>query len=327
MKILVTGGTGFLGKRLVDRLIEEGDEVTVLSNEKHESLRIKFVQGNILDKETIEKAVEGAEIVYHLAACLDELAPDMRAINVQGTQNVVDVCKNAKIKQLIVMSSSGVLGETKEPATEDLPYNPETGYEDSKMESEKIVIDSGLPYTIIRAPIVIGPNSFWMTIFGAAKTRYPMIGKGSNYFHLVYVDDVVEILCLAKNNRKAVRQVFHVATDDVNTYRQVYEMISSSLGVEMTTKQVPEWLALLVAGLHEWKCKLTGKKPKLTKMRSSIKRLTRNRIISTQKSKEVLGFQPKFSTKQAIDETLKYLKISRMGYSDYDLAAISKIKR
>ena len=327
MKILVTGGTGFLGKRLVNKLVEEGNDVAVFSNESHESKRIAFVSGDIMDKEDLRKASDGVDIVYHLAACLDESDPRMRDINVQGTQNVVELCKEAKIRQLIFMSSSGVLGETTEPAEENLPYNPETIYEESKMESEMIIKKSGVPYTIIRAPIIIGPNNFWLMIFGAAKKQYPVIGSGKNFFHLVYVDDVVEMLEKVKNNRKAINQIFHVAANDVNTYADVYKMMSEVLGVEMTTRHVPEWLALFAAGLHEWKCKMLGKKPSIIKMRSSIKRLTRNRIISSKKAREILGYETRFSTKQALEETIKYLKISRMGYSDYDLAAISRVKK
>lgn len=325
MKILVTGGTGFLGKRLVNKLLDEGHDVVVYSHESYPSRRIRFVTGDIRNKDALRKAVDGVDVVYHLAACLDESDPNLRDINVRGTQNVAELCKEFKIKQLILMSTTSVLGEPKH-ANETMPYNPETEYEKSKMESELIVKKCGVTYIIIRAPIIIGPNMIWAAIFEAAKRQYPVIGSGKNFFHLVYVDDVVDLLVLVKNNRKATSQIFHIATNDVNTYEQVYKMITDVLDVGMTTKHVPEWLAMAAAGFHEWKSRMRGKKPKLTKMKSSIKRLTRNRIISTKKAREILGFEPKYSTKEALRETIKYLRIFRLGYSDYDLAALSKIK-
>jgi len=314
-----------LGKRLVQKL-SETDDVAIFGRRQEETANARFFQGDIRDKVALRKAFSGIDIVYHLAACLDEASPDLWDINVKGTQNVVELCKENKVKQLIYMSSSGVLGQTRVPAKENFSYNPETEYEKSKMEAEKIVKNSGVPYTIVRTSIVIGPNQIWAAIFEAARRRYPIIGSGKNYFHLVYIKDVVDMLVLVKANKKAINEIFHVASKDIPTYEDVYRMISEELGTEMPTKHVPIWLAMLGSSIHMFKCRLTGRKPKLTKMKSSIQRLVRNRIISTEKSQKILGFEPKYSTSQAIKETIKYLQISRLGYSDYDLAEISRIK-
>lgn len=219
-----------------------------------------------------------------------------------------------------------MLGETKTPAKEDFPYNPKTGYEKSKMESELIIVRSGVPYTIIRTTIIIGPNLIWAQIFEAAKRHYPIIGSGKNYFHLVYVDDVVSILEMVKNNGSAINQTFHVASKDVPTYEEVYQMICDELKTDMTKKHVPVFLAYLASYLHKIKRKAQGKQPSLTKSKSSIDRLVRNRIISTEKAKTVLGFEPSYTTKQALHETIKYLKIARLGYSDYELAEVHRAK-
>ena len=82
----------------------------------------------------------------------------------------------------------------------------------------------------------------------------------------------------------------------------------------------------MISRVHTAKRKLQNKQPSLIMMKSSIDRLVRNRIISTEKAKKVLGFEPKYSTRDAIRETIKYLRISRLGYSDYDLADIRKVK-
>ncbi len=328
MKILVTGGTGFLGKRLVQRLVDEGHDVSVFSRHVQEDLpdTITAYTGDVRDKNALKKAFKKVDIVYHLAISLNEADSSMRDINVRGTQNVVDLCKENKVKQLIYMSSSGVLGETSRPSQENFPYNPKTTYEKSKMEGEKIIKDSGVPYTIIRTTIILGPNLIWMKIFEAAKKGYPIIGSGKNYFHLVYVDDVVSLLALSTGNKKAMNQVFHIASKDTPTYEEVYKIICDELNCSTTLKHIPIALAYLMSYLHTTKRKMQGKQPSLTMMKSSIDRLIRNRIISTEKAKRVLGFEPKYSTHEAIRETIKYLQISRLGYSDYDLAEMQKVK-
>lgn len=327
MNILVTGGTGFLGKRLVQQLSKK-HKVFVYSRNKHDDTIGIAVHGDIRDKESLESAFAGKKIdaVYHLAISLNESDPDMFEINTKGTRNVAELAKKHKVKQIIYMGSSGVLGETKMPAKEDMPYNPKTNYEKSKMEGEKTIKQCGVPYTIIRTTIIIGPNLIWTQIFGAARKGYPVLGEGDNYFHLVYVEDVARMLLLVLGNRKALGQTFHVASKDTPTYYEVYKIITEELGVKMTKKKIPLAIAYTASYIHTLKSRLAGKQPSLTKSKSSIDRLVRNRIISTEKAKRILGFEPRYSTREAIRETIKYIKISRLGYSDYDLADIHKVK-
>lgn len=328
MNILVTGGTGFLGTRLVSQLLKQGDKVTVYARYPLPELegKVRFVAGDIRDREALRNAFEKIDVVYHLATCLDEANPEMYEINVKGTENVIALSKEFGVRQLIYMSSSGVLGETAGPSREDMPYNPKTAYEKSKMESEKLIVASGLPYTIVRTTIILGPNPVWMQIFGAARKGYPVLGSGKNKFHLVYIDDVVNLLLHVKSNAKAMNETFHVASPDTPTYSEVYKMICDELKVPMTKKHVPLFVAYFMARLHEFSCKLWHKKPKLTMMKSSIDRLVRNRILSIEKARRVLGFEPKYTTRQAIHETVKYLGIARLGYSDWELSKIHRIK-
>ena len=328
LSILVTGGTGFLGKRLVQKLLNEGHEVTVFSRNPHDDLppEVNPFIGDIRDRAALKSAFKKIDVVYHLAINLNESDPEMYEINTKGTKNVVDLCKESGVKQIIYMSSSGVLGETKIPAKETFPYNPKTKYEKSKMKSESMIKDSNVPYTIVRTTIVIGPNLIWAQIFEAAKKGYPIIGSGKNYFHLVYVEDVVNFLDIVKNNPKALNNIFHLASSDTPTYYEVYKMITEELGVKMTEKHVPVFLAYMASYIHTVKRKLRGKQPSLTKSKSSIDRLIRNRIISTEKIRTLLGFEPEYNTRSAIHETIKYLKIARLGYSDYELTEIKKVK-
>jgi nucleoside-diphosphate-sugar epimerase len=310
MRILVTGGTGFIGKKLVEKLIESGNKnITVFSRHEDEELKnmgINFVTGNIVNRDDLLNAFP-ADLVYHLAANLDESDPTMYDTNVSGTKNVVELSKEFGAKGIILLSSCGVIGDTP-IVKEDLPYNPKTKYEKSKMKSEKLVIDSGLNYAIIRAPVILGPNEIWLKIIEAAKKKYPIIGSGKNHFHLAYVDDVTDLLVLVKESKNSLNQIFNIATSDVPTYEDVYRMICNEIDAEMTEKHVSVGLIKFVSSMHTFSCKIKRKKPKLVMMKSSINRLIRDRTVSIDKAKDVLGFAPKYDTQTALKETIDYFK-------------------
>jgi UDP-glucose 4-epimerase len=328
MRILVTGGSGFLGSRLVRLLLKEKHKVAVFCSKKVPEMEkdgVEFKLGDMRNPDDIRDALAKTDVVFHLAACMDESDQDMWAINVDGTQNIVNACREHKIKHLIFMSSSGVLGETLQPATEDLPYNPKTKYEMSKAEAEKLIINSGIPYTIVRAPIIIGPNITWAAIFDAAKQQYPIIGNGKNFWHLVYIDDVANLLDMVKANKHALNQIFHVASKDVPRYEEVYKNIVETLGINVPNRHISITTAKLMATFHEFCCNLKGIPPKVTLMRSSIDRLIRNRIISIEKIRKTLGFEPRFTTRQAIKETVKYVGLIRQGYSQWEISKVTEL--
>jgi len=307
MKILVTGGTGFLGKYLVKKILR--NKVTIFSRKSGKKFRgVKFVSGDITSIGNLEKAFP-ADVVVHLAATLDEYEPDLFKINVGGTKNVVELCKKYNVKQLIHMSSTAAIGETRF-ATENSQRNPKSRYEKSKRDAEDVVTNSGLNYTIIRAPVIMGPSDVWLGILKLAKKKFPVIGKGNNCFHVAYVDDVAAIIVKSIGNKKAYGQVFHVATNDSPTYKEFYNMLCKSLGIEMTKKHIPVPLAKMASILHETTSKIRGKRPKFILARSNINRLVRDRKVSTKRAKSVLGFTPKYNTKRAIEETVNYFKKS-----------------
>ncbi len=310
MKILITGGTGFLGERLVRALLKKGHKACVFSNERNseiEKMGTVLIIGDIFDKKKIRKALSGVDVVYHLAAILDESNPLMYKVNVDGTRNVISACRNSGVKRIILPSSIGVLGYTEKPAVEDMPYNPSTEYEKSKAEAERLVIGSGVAYTIARITIICGPNSFWRQIFRAARKGYPIIGSGDNHWHLVYVDDAVNALVLMLKP-KAKNRIYHIADDDPHTYREVYETIAEVSGCRKPEKHVPVFLVKCVALLHETKCRIIGKKPNVTKMRSSIERLIRERIVCIEKAKKELGYKPKYDLEKGMKKTYRCLK-------------------
>jgi len=300
MHILITGGSGFIGSRLANRLIGEGHKVSVFS--RHDSgisKNINFIRGDVLNRDDADKAFRTMpDVIYHLAAILDETKPDLERVIVEGTKNFL----RKGIKRFILLSSLGVLGESKIPLAEDMPYRPGTRYERAKVVQEKLVIKSGIPYTIIRSTIVYGPNKFWKDILDAAKKGYPIIGSGRNFWHLVYVDDAVEALVLALK-KEAKNEIFNIADADPMTYEEVYSEICRALNVNMPQKRVPVFAAKLFA---YWK-EFTGKSETTTRV-SSIIRLVRNRIADISKARRILGYRPEYDFKTGIRKAIKALQ-------------------
>ncbi|NOX71184.1 MAG: NAD(P)-dependent oxidoreductase [Candidatus Micrarchaeota archaeon] len=300
MRILITGGTGFIGRRLAARLVEDGHDVTVFARGEDAPKGVKLIRGDVLNADDAKAAMNPLpDVIYHLAAILDETNPDMEKVIVEGTKNFL-----AKgVKRFILLSSVGVLGEAKTPLTEDMPYRPGTKYEKAKVMQEKLVIGSGVPYTIMRSTIVYGPNRFWKDILNAAKKGHPIIGSGKNFWHLVYVDDVVEVLILALKD-EAENHIFNIADSDPMTYREIYAEICRALGVSMPKKSVPVFAAKLFA---RWK-ELTGKSKTTTRV-SSITRLVRNRIVDISKARKVLGYEPRYSFKKGLKVMINSLEM------------------
>lgn len=309
MKILVTGANGFIGKRLVEKLSKEHTVYGFSIVEDEVPGAKELIIGDVV-KDLSGLYRKRFDVVYHLAAILDESHPDLWSVNVEGTRNMLDFCVNRKISRFITLGPIGVLGETKEPAKEDFPYNATTNYEKSKVEAERLIMNYKLkhqiPYTILRSTIVYGPNRFWEQIFKAVKAGYPLIGSGENYFHLVYADDVVDSLLLALDV-KAKNQIYHIAGPDPHTYKETYELMANALGVEVPSNTIPVAVAKARALAHETSSKIQGKKPNVTLLRASIDRLVRNRVVSIEKAKREIGFEPKFTLEKGMEKTVKEL--------------------
>lgn len=151
MRVLVTGGAGFIGSNIVKRLLEQGSQPVVLddlSSGYKENLlpEVKFIKGDIRDRETVEKALAGCSAVFHLAASvgnkrsIDDPLTDA-GINVIGTLNVLEAARKHGIKRVVFSSSAGIFGELKTlPIAEDHPQDPDSPYGTSKLAAEKMCL-------------------------------------------------------------------------------------------------------------------------------------------------------------------------------------------
>jgi nucleoside-diphosphate-sugar epimerase len=315
MKVLITGGTGFIGKNLSSFLLKKGLKPAVLARHKNDTdIHVPdFIQCDMLDPAELNTALKDKDIVYHLAAAVDErLSYDnLYRVNVIGTKNVLEACLKNNIKHLIFTSTIGVIGPTgATPAKEDSPYNPQTPYEKTKTLAEQMALDYhkrfNLPVTILRPTMVYGPDERWLKVFKQAKKGMPVIGKGENFWHLVYVKDVVEALFLVMNKENTFGRVYNIADNSPRTYKETYDTFRSCLGLSPVKSHIPVSAANALALFNELYAKISGKKPIIT--RPHIKRLIRQRIIDTSKAKQDFGFTPYYSIREGFKETLGSFK-------------------
>jgi nucleoside-diphosphate-sugar epimerase len=257
--VLVTGGAGFVGSHIVDRLSPE-NKVTVfdnlftgsLSNLEESQDRITLVKGDILDKALLMDVVAEVEIVFHLAAHVGNIRSiqdpyfDMD-VNIRGTLNLLEACRKSNIKRLVYSSSGAIFGEARYlPIDEDHPLNPESPYAVSKMAAEKYALAFykvyGVPATAVRYFNIYGPRQDTseyanaISIFlGKFKEGKPItiFGDGEQTRDFIFVEDVVTANILAATQPAAAGEIFNIATGQATSLNQIVALIKQISGREI----------------------------------------------------------------------------------------------
>ena len=214
MRMLVTGGTGFTGKALVKRLLDEGHQVVALDYKeglKTQEIRswgAEVVLGSVTDKEVVSRCMKGVDVVHHLAAAFRELGVTESyywEVNVEGTRNVLQAAFDRKVGKFIYCSTCGVHGNIDDPpGGEDVPIQPADYYQKTKYEAEPIVLEyfrKGLKTVILRPAAIYGPGDperFYMIFKRVARGSFPMFGDGKTSYHPLYIDNLVDSFLLAQ---------------------------------------------------------------------------------------------------------------------------------
>lgn len=317
--VLVTGGKGFLGKHIVSRLSELGYEVRIFARntkngKKEERSESNIIWGDIRDPEAVKKAVMGVDIVIHLVSNFRKGGSDKKeayAINVEGTNNVLNASIKYGVKQFIHCSTIGVHGSVKEiPANEETPFNPGDLYQETKLMAEKRVWEvykkTGLPITVIRPISMFGPGDLRMLkLFRSIKKgRFVIIGSGNALFQPAYIDDVVQGFILCLNNEKAIGEVFIIGGEEYLPLNELVHLIAKELNVRLPNLRIPLTPVLWLASMCEWICVPLEIEPPLHKRRVSF--FQNNRAFSVEKAKQILGYKSQVSLREGIQRTIRW---------------------
>lgn len=326
MRVLVTGGTGFTGKALVKRLIDEGHEVVALDYKeglKTEELRgwgAKVVIGSVTDREIVEQCMVGVEVVHHLAAAFRELdVPNTyyREINVEGTKNVLEVACAHKVKKFIYCSTCGVHGNIDDPpGGEDAPIQPADYYQQTKYEAEPIVNEynqNGMKTVILRPAAIYGPGDperFFMIFKRVARGSFPMCGNGKTYYHPLYIDNLVDAFMLAMEDGKGEGGTYLIADEEYVEIKEIVKKTGKALNIDVKIKYYPIIPLIIVGHIFEKVCKPFRITPPIFPRRVDWYR--QNRAFKIDKAKKDLGYKPKVGLDEGLKRTGQWYK--EMGY-------------
>jgi len=249
MTVLVTGGTGFVGSRIVHALRAHGNDVRALAREplraRHLStIGVEVARGDVTDPAGLRAALAGCSRVVHLVGILKGSPADFDRVMTQGTRSLVAAAKEAGVERFVLMSALGT-----DERTKDL-----VPYFGAKWSMEREVEGSGLPYTTFRPSFVFGKGGALPTF--VRQVRYSpvvtVIGNGKQRIQPIWVDDVAEYFARALEEPAAVNRTFEVGGPDVVTWDELYRSIAKTLGKHRRLLHVPFSVARTGARLTQW---------------------------------------------------------------------------
>jgi nucleoside-diphosphate-sugar epimerase len=336
MRVLITGGNGFVGRHLVTALRERGDEPRVLAlpGENTSWLETRGVpvdRGDVRSIASLEQAIRGTDGVIHLAAMMDvwRAIEDYRAVNVVGTANVCRAAMGARVQRVVHMSSSSVYGNAaRGPIDETFPLAPlPDPYPVTKAEGDRLVQQlaaaDGLPAVILRPDQIFGPGDrlhFARMADRVRSGRSIVVGSGRNFVPFVYVSDVVQALLLALDHPARIGQAYNISTDRPLTQQGFLDAIARELAVPPPHVHVP-YRALYAAGwLAERTAHLVGRtnRPPITRLGVSF--LGSHVRIAVDKARRELGYTPQVPLKEAVQRTVDWYLAARGEAGRVELA-------
>jgi uncharacterized protein YbjT (DUF2867 family) len=250
MKVLVTGGTGFVGPKVVHALRAQGREVRALVRRPERATQLaawgaELAPGDVTDPASLRNAVDGCTHVIHLVAILKGSPSDFHRVMTQGTADLIAAAKDARVDRFVLMSALG----TSETTKDTVPYYT------SKWAMEQATRDSGLEHTIFRPSFIFGRDDGALPLF-LKQVRYSpvvtVIGSGLQRIQPIWVDDVAEHFSRGVDHPQAANRMFEIGGPDIVTWNELYLKIAKVLGKRRRLLHIPSGLARTGAQLTQW---------------------------------------------------------------------------
>jgi nucleoside-diphosphate-sugar epimerase len=322
MKVLITGGGGFIGSHLVESQLARGNFVRTVDLQFERLLDIKdhqnleLIEGDITRRDLADLITKGIDVVYHLASAhLDVSLPNehYQHVNVDATLNLVETAQINGVIRFVHCSSVGVIGDVVQPpADETTECHPNNIYEQTKLEGEQAVLDygqkKGYCVVVARPAWVYGPRcprteKLFRTI---GKGRFIIFGTGDNLRHPVYISDAVRGLELCAQKEEICGQIYIVAGGKPVTINELVNTISSELGRKTSFVQLPVNAGLLISILMEKAFIPFGKQPPFS--RRSMDFFLKNNAYNISKAKLELDYYPQVDLVTGIKKTIEWNK-------------------
>lgn len=328
-RILVTGGTGFIGRHLVERLSGNGQKIRVISRCLNSTVQelsnnVEVIIGDVSDRKVVDLAMNGVEKVYHLAAATKGGWTQHLDTTVRGTKNILDSMVEHGVKKLVYVSSASVYDHTNYPNNgiidEEFPYekNPykRGSYSNAKLKAEKLVCEymkeGKLSACIIRPGMVYGSGRSALSVLpphitlNTFKKTLILMGKGKKRLNLVYVENLVDALILAGENEKGNGCIFNIADREDATVRQYIKSYKHFAKDSFLTIYLPINILRFGFKMVEFLIRLLSKKE--LSFSYKLKSISKNVTYGTEKIEKVLGWRSSVSFEQAFKKTISAMR-------------------
>jgi nucleoside-diphosphate-sugar epimerase len=317
---LVTGATGAVGPRVVEALHGAGYRVRTFSIDPPKPgsfpKDIEVHTGDLADKAALRSAMDGVEVVIHMAALLHVVSPSpdlehFKRINVGGTAAVIDAANQLGIQRLVFFSTIAVYGPSKgEIFDEGSPPRPGTWYAQTKLEAERLVLGAkrldGQPLgTVLRFGAIYGAGikgNYRGLVQSLARRRFVPIGNGRNRRSLIYDKDVASAALLAATHPAAQGQTYNVTDGQLHTVGEIIEIICRSLGRKPPRLSLPLGPVRATTGVIEQMAKTIRIKPPIG--RETIDKYVEDAAVESRLFQSELGFRPRFDLSSGWRETI-----------------------
>ncbi|NEX19352.1 NAD-dependent epimerase/dehydratase family protein [Thiorhodococcus mannitoliphagus] len=330
-KILVTGATGQVGRRLVAALIEQGQAVSVLTRSREAATdlwpqgRVEILEADLTAPSTLGLAdLDQIDTLFHLASYSPGAqepdiynAPSHWEVTAKGTQNLTARLRQSRVRRIVYLSSIKAMGDQAcslgRPADESTAPQPDTLYGRAKLKAEQAVLElegiNAIKTSVMRLPMVYGigdAGNIPRMIAAIAAGRFPPWPRIENHRSAVHVDDVIAAAILIARSPKTAGQVYCVTDGGGYSTRWIYEQILCALGKKIPGWTVPLSLLRLAAGAGSAAERLLGRRMPLTS--EGLSKLTGDAWLSSDKLRLELGFTPRHSLRGEIPRLTQALR-------------------
>ncbi len=325
-RFLITGATGFVGGHLAEACASRGHKVRTIARVESDTklldgIGAEIIRGDITDRDVVQKAVAGADVVIHCAAKVGDRGPveEYRTVNVEALRSLLEACRGKKIHRFIQMSSLGVYEARHHQGTDEtepLPMSHLDGYSQTKLEADQLAQEyqkkQGVPVVILRPGFVYGPRDRTVLpklIKKMTNGKVHYLGGDGRALNTIYVGNLMEAVFLAVDKPEAVGRIYNLTDGEFVSKRRFFEAVADGMGLPRSKQILPRWLAAIVVRLLKrqmHRAVAKGKKPLLTP--AQFKFLLLNLDFSIEKAKRELGYHPRFSFDEGMRETLAWYR-------------------
>jgi len=277
---------------------------------------IEIVAGDIRDPDALRRAVAGVDVVYNVAALYRAAGLDdtlYRAVNATAVGTLIEAAGAAGVKRVVHCSTVGVHGDiANPPADEDAPLRPGDVYQETKLEGESVArraaTEAGVQLVIVRPTGIYGPGDRrLLKLFrGVARRRFVVLGRGDIWYHLTYIDDLVDGFRLCGTHPAAAGHTFILSGPEVTTLNELVAITAEVAGVKPLPLRLPVWPFWMAGAACEALCRPFGVEPPIYRRRVDF--FTKSRAFDSSRATAEIGYAPRVGLRDGIGRTLAWYR-------------------